>query len=44
MYEMTDSLAEDADLAAQYAAAHENYLAERERIRLISGTERGPGD
>ena len=42
MYEMTDSLAEDADLAAQYAAAHENYLAERERIRLISGTEEVP--
>ena len=42
MYEMTDSLAEDADLAAQYAAAHENYLAERERIRLISGTDEVP--
>jgi len=42
MYEMTDSLAEDADLAAQYAAAHENYLAERERIRLMSGTEEVP--
>ena len=42
MYEMTDSLAEDADLAAQYTAAHENYLAERERIRLISGIEEVP--
>ena len=42
MYEMTDSLSEDADLAAQYAAALENYLAERERIRLISGTEEVP--
>ena len=42
MYEMTDSLAEDADLAAAYAAAHENYLAERERIRLISRTEEVP--
>ena len=42
MYEMTDSLAEDAELAAAYAAAHENYLAERERIRLISGTDEVP--
>ena len=42
MYEMTDALAEDAELAAAYAAAHENYLAERERIRLISGTEEVP--
>lgn len=42
MYEMTDALAEDAELAAAYAAAHENYLAERERIRLISGTDEVP--
>ena len=42
MYEMTDALTEDAELAAAYAAAHENYLAERERIRLISGTDEVP--
>lgn len=42
MYEMTDALAEDAELAAAYAAAHKNYLAERERIRLISGTDEVP--
>ena len=29
MYEMTDALAEDAELAAAYAAAHENYLPTR---------------
>ena len=42
MYEMTDALTEDAELVAAYAAAHENYLAERERIRLISGTDEVP--
>ena len=39
---MTDALAEDAELAAAYAAAHVNSLAERERIRLISGTDEVP--
>ena len=29
MREMTDRLAEDADLAARYAAAHEDYLRRR---------------
>jgi hypothetical protein len=32
MREMTERLAEDAELAAHYAAAHEAYLAEREAI------------
>ncbi|MFT4300087.1 MAG: DUF501 domain-containing protein [Aeromicrobium sp.] len=32
MADMTQRLAEDADLAAAYRAAHESYLAEREAI------------
>ena len=39
--QMTDALAADTELANRYTLAHENYLAERERIRLISGTDRG---
>ena len=42
MYEMTDALAADTELANRYTLAHENYLAERERIRLISGTDDVP--
>ena len=42
MYEMTDELAQNPQLAQQYRAAHENYLAERERIRIISGTDEVP--
>ena len=42
MYEMTDALAADTELASRYTLAHENYLAERERIRLISGTDEVP--
>lgn len=42
MYEMTDALAADTELANRYTLAHENYLAERERIRLISGTDEVP--
>lgn len=42
MYEMTDALADDTELANRYALAHENYLVERERIRLISGTDEVP--
>lgn len=42
MYEMTDALAADTALANRYTLAHENYLAERERIRLISGTDEVP--
>jgi hypothetical protein len=32
MREMTTRLADDASLAATYAAAHDDYLARRERI------------
>lgn len=42
MYEMTDALAADTELANRYTLAHENYLAERERIRLINGTDEVP--
>ena len=42
MYEMTDALADDTELANRYTLAHENYLVERERIRLISGTDEVP--
>ena len=42
MYVMTDALAADTELANRYTLAHENYLAERERIRLISGTDEVP--
>lgn len=42
MYEMTDSVASDPELAAAYEAAHRNYLAERERIRVASGTDPVP--
>ncbi|GGG42728.1 hypothetical protein GCM10011374_01400 [Kocuria dechangensis] len=38
MYEMTDRLAADEDLAAAYRAAHEDYLAERARIGAKAGT------
>jgi uncharacterized protein len=44
MKEMTDRLAEDADLAAQYAAAHEDYLrrrAELGQVQEIEGTSAG---
>lgn len=37
MVEMTERLANDDALAAEYRAAHENYLAERARIGEISG-------
>lgn len=42
MYGMTDRIAEDSELAAKYAAAHENYLAERERIRVETETGEVP--
>lgn len=35
MTAMTQRLAEDADLASQYLAAHESYLAEREAIEQV---------
>ena len=37
MYEMTDRLTADEQLAAAYRAAHEDYLAQRERIRAAAG-------
>lgn len=40
MAEMTERLATDTDLADRYAAAHEAYLAERNRI----GAEAGIGE
>ena len=42
MYQMTDELAENEELADAYRAAHENYLAERERIRAIAGVDEVP--
>jgi len=42
MREMTERLAGDADLAARYAAAHEDYLARRNAIESL-GTEVSAG-
>lgn len=42
MYDMTDRLADDDVLAAAYEAAHENYIAERERIRLEAAIDEVP--
>ncbi len=42
MYEMTDRIAADPALAQQYERAHANYLAERERIRVQTGTAEVP--
>ncbi|GAB3192459.1 DUF501 domain-containing protein [Nesterenkonia suensis] len=39
MAEMTERLSHDEGLAAAHRAAHENYLAERERIRLAAGLD-----
>ncbi|WP_300342303.1 DUF501 domain-containing protein [Nesterenkonia sp.] len=39
MAEMTQRLTEDPELAKAYAAAHRNYLSERERIRQLAGLE-----
>ncbi|GAA1145126.1 DUF501 domain-containing protein [Nesterenkonia lutea] len=39
MAEMTQRLSTEADLAAAHRAAHENYLAERERIRVLAGLD-----
>ncbi|MGM1063534.1 DUF501 domain-containing protein [Saccharothrix sp. Mg75] len=38
MKEMTDRLAEDAELAARYRRAHELYLAERDAIEPLGTT------
>lgn len=37
MYEMSERITQDADLAAHYQQAHEHFLAARERIGEISG-------
>lgn len=42
MYQMSDELTQNPQLAQQYLEAHQNYLAERERIRVISGTSEVP--
>lgn len=42
MYDMTDELGENEEMAAACRAAHENYLAERERIRVQTGTGEVP--
>lgn len=39
MAEMSRRLVDDPELAAGHRAAHRNYLAERERIRLAAGLE-----
>ena len=39
MAEMSQRLVDDAELAAGHRAAHENYLAERERIRGLAGLD-----
>lgn len=42
MYDMTDRLADDEELAAAYEAAHDNYIAERERIRVALAMDEVP--
>ncbi|MEV4900788.1 DUF501 domain-containing protein [Citricoccus sp. NPDC055426] len=42
MAEMTDRLGRDEDLAAGYRAAHEAYLAERDRVGRVAGTDGVP--
>lgn len=42
MYAMTDEVAADQAMAEAYRAAHENYLAERERIRVVTNTGEVP--
>ena len=42
MYAMTDRVAEDAELARRYTAAHEDYLAQRSRVGEIAGTGEVP--
>jgi hypothetical protein len=37
MAEMTARLAADADLATAYAAAHDDYLARRDAVRVLPG-------
>lgn len=42
MYSMTERLQQEEELAAGYQAAHQDYLAQRERIRQQSGTGEVP--
>lgn len=42
MYEMTDEVTDNAEKAEAYRAAHENYLAERDRIRCVAGLDEVP--
>ncbi|HEY4616179.1 MAG TPA: DUF501 domain-containing protein [Citricoccus sp.] len=42
MAEMTERLQRDEDLAARYRAAHEAYLAERDRVGAVAGTDGVP--
>lgn len=42
MYEMTERLGQDEDLAASYQRSHQDFLAERERIRIASNTGEVP--
>lgn len=42
MAEMTQRLEADDELAAAHRRAHENYLAERERIRQVAGLDPVP--
>lgn len=43
MNEMTERLATDADLAARYAAASDDYLARRDAIRALPGSPTAGG-
>lgn len=42
MYVMTERLAEDHQLAASYQRSHQDFLAQRERIRVASSTGEVP--
>jgi exopolyphosphatase/guanosine-5'-triphosphate,3'-diphosphate pyrophosphatase len=42
MAEMTTRLQQDGDLAARYRAAHEDYLAQRDRVGTVAGTDGVP--
>lgn len=43
MREMSARLAEDADLAARYAAAHDDYLARRDAIDVLANRDSAGG-
>lgn len=42
MAEMSDRLQQDEELAERYRAAHEAYLAERDRVGVVAGTDGVP--